>query len=206
MSDTRKQWEGHVVDGKFPLLRYLGGAEYSAVFLTERRLHGLLVKAAIKLVPPGADNGETQLSRWQRAAELSHPHLIPLYEMGRCEIDGMPLLYVVMELAEENLAQVLPSRALAPDEGRAMLDSVVDALGYLHANGFVHGHIKPENILASNDQLKISSDGLYSAGESSFHRGDRGAYDAPETAGSTIPGTPTISTACDVWSLGITLV
>jgi TonB family protein len=206
MSDTWKQWEGQVVNGKFPLLRYLGGSERSAVFLTERHEGEQLLKAAIKLIPADRETGELQLSRWRQAAELSHPNLIPLFEAGHCEIGGVPLLYVVMECAEENLAQVLPDRALAPAEARAMLDSVLDVLSYLHGKGFVHGHIKPANIMANGDLLKVSSDGLRRAGESVDGRGMPSAYDAPENVGEAIPVAEAMSSAGDVWSLGMTLV
>lgn len=206
MPDTWKQWEGQIVNGKFPLLRYLGGSEHCAVFLTERHEGELIVKAAIKLIPAAPENGELQLSRWQQATELSHPHLIALYEMGRFELGGMPLVYVVMECAEENLAQVLPGRALTPAEARAMLESVLDVLAYLHRKGFVHGHIKPANIMASGDQLKVSSDGLRRAGESLDGPGHQTAYDPPEIARGVIPVSQTMSPAGDVWSLGMTLV
>jgi len=52
MSQDWKQWEGQVVNGKFPLLRYLGGSEYSAVFLTEFNQSERPQRAAIKLIPP----------------------------------------------------------------------------------------------------------------------------------------------------------
>jgi TonB family protein len=206
MSDTWKQWEGQVVNGKFPLLRYLGGSEHSAVFLTERHEGEHLLKAAIKLIPADRENGELQLSRWRQATELSHPHLIPLFEAGRCEIGGVPLLYVVMECADENLAQVLPDRAVTPAEARAMLDSVLDVLSYLHGKGFVHGHIKPANIMANGDVLKVSSDGLRRAGESFDGPGRPGAYDPPENAREAMPVAEAMSPAGDVWSLGTTLV
>jgi TonB family protein len=206
MSDTWKKWEGQIVNGKFPLLRYLGGSEHCAVFLTERHEGELLVTAAIKLIPADPENGELQLTRWQQAAELSHPHLIPLYEMGRFEFGGVPFVYVVMECAEENLAQVLPGRALKPAEARAMLESVLDVLAYLHRKGFVHGHIRPANIMASGDQLKVSSDGLRRSGESVDDSAYRTAYDPPEIASGAISESQTISPAGDVWSLGMTLV
>jgi TonB family protein len=206
MSDTWKQWEGQIVNGEFPLLRFLGGSEPCAVFLTERHDGERLVEAAIKLIPAAPENGEPQLSRWQQAAELSHPHLIPLYEMGRFELGGVPLVYVVMECAEENLAQVLPDRPLTPDEARAMLESALDVLAYVHRKGFVHGHIKPHNIMASGDQLKVSSDGLRRTGELLDGLGYQDAYDAPENARGIIPIPQTMSPAGDVWSLGMTLV
>ncbi|HEV2522502.1 MAG TPA: TonB family protein [Candidatus Acidoferrales bacterium] len=206
MSDTWKQWEGQILNGQFPLIRYIGGSERSAVFLTERQDGELLTKAAIKLISAASETGERQLSRWQRAAELSHPHLIPVYKMGRSELGGMPLVYVVMEYAEENLAQVLPERALTPDEARAVLAPVLDVLAFLHGKGFVHGRINPANIMAIGDQLKLSSDGLRRAGETFDGPGDRGRYAPPENARGIIPVSPTASPASDVWALGITLV
>lgn len=206
MSDTWKLCEGELVDGKFPLIRYLGGSEQSAVFLTERHEGVRPVRAAIKLISVAPEIGELQLSRWRQTSELSHPHLIPLYEMGRFELRGMQLVYVVMECAEENLAQVLPDRALTPAEAREMLESVLDVLAYLHRKGFVHGHIKPANIMASGDQLKVSSDGLRRAGESIHSPSDRNPYDPPEITRDNIPAPQATSPAGDVWSLGMTLV
>jgi TonB family protein len=206
MSETWNLLEGELVDGKFPLVRCLGASEHSAVFLTERHVGVRPVKAAIKLVSAPLENGELQLSHWKQAAELSHPHLIPLYEMGRCELRGEPLVYVVMECAEENLAQVLPGRALTPAEAREMLESVVDVLAYLHRKGFVHGHIKPANIMASSDQLKVSSVSLRHSGGSLDGPSDPSAYDPPEIARGMASAAQMMSPAGDVWSLGMTLV
>src|SRR5882757_8146001 len=97
MSQNWKQWEGQVVSGKFPLLRYLGGSEYSAVFLTEFNQSERPQRAAIKLIPAGGETDELQLSRWRAAVALSHPHLISTFDEGRCEVAGVALLYVVME-------------------------------------------------------------------------------------------------------------
>ena len=206
MPEKWKLWEGEIVSGKFPLVRYLGGSDRGAVFLTERREGERLVKAAIKLIPAAPENGELQLSRWRQTAELSHPHLISIYEMGRFELRGTPIVYLVMECAEENLAQILPERALTPAETREMLASVLDALAYLHRKGFVHGHIKPANIMACGDQLKVSSDGLRRVGEPLDGPGDPCVYDPPEFARGTTSASQTTSAAGDVWFLGMTLV
>ncbi len=199
MTEPWKQWEGQVVNGEFSLREYLGGCEHSAVFLTE---HGDREpqRAAIKLIPADPGNAELQLSRWRLAAKLSHPHLIRLFQMGRCQLSNMALLYVVMEYAEEDLSQILPNRPLTPAEARDMLEPVLDALAYVHGQGFVHGDIKPANLMAVADQLKLSSDALCRIGESSGGLGKRGVYDPPETPGEGS------SPARDIWSLGITLV
>src|SRR6202041_1861389 len=125
--------------------------------------------------------------------------LIRLLKMGRCEFNDTPILYLVMEYADENLSVVLARRPLGPAEARAILGPVVDALAYIHSKGFVHTRIKPANIMAEEDLLKISSDGLCRIGESSGSYGRPGAYDPPEAAGGRI------SPAGDVWSLGMTL-
>jgi len=206
MSDTWKLWEGKTVAGKFPLVRFLGGSERAGVFLTERRDGERTEKAAIKLILANPEEGERQLSRWQLAAALSHPHLISLYEMGRFELRGVPLLYVVMEWADENLAEVVPGRVLTPAETHEMLAPVLDVLAYLHGKGFVHGHIKPANIMACGDRLKVSSDGLLRSGEPLDTTGDQSAYDPPEMARGILPISTLMSPAGDVWSLGMMLV
>jgi TonB family protein len=63
----------------------------------------------------------------------------------------------------------------------------------------LHGQIKPTNILAVADQLKLSTDGVRRNGEADHSR-VAGPYDAPEKT------TGTISLSGDIWSLGITLV
>jgi TonB family protein len=197
--ETWKSWEGRVVEGKFPLRQWLGGSDHSAVFLTELP-GGNSQRAAIKFMEPDAPEVDRQLSRLRATAKLSHPHLIQTFEAGRCQMDATVVLYVVMEFAEEDLSQILPQRALAPAEVSDLLPPVVDALSYLHDRGFVHGRIKPSNVLAVGDQLKLSTDQVVSAAESSSARRRRDPYDAPETAAGIV------SPAGDVWSVGVTLV
>ncbi len=199
MNEAWKQWEGHVVNGEFHLRQYLGGGEASAVFLTEQGVEKAQ-KAAIKLVTTDAANAEIQFRSWKLAAELTHPHLIQLLRMGQCRLGDMTPVFLVMEYAEEVLAQVLAQRPLTPPEAQEMLAPVLDVLAYVHGKGFAHGRLNPANIMAVNDQLKVSSDGLCRRGQSSGQPGKPSVYDAPELAhGERSP-------AGDVWSLGVTLV
>jgi TonB family protein len=197
-SEFWKKWEGRVVNEKFPLRQWLGGSDHSAVFLTEPPVGGSQ-KAAIKLIAAGNADQEAQLSRWVTAAKFSDPHVIRLFDGGGCVIDGTPLLYVVMEFADEDLAQVLPLRPLAPAEASEMLRPAVEALSSLHRSGLAHGSIKPSNIMAVGNQLKLSADSLGKIGERVPTRAPS-AYDAPQMA----TGGP--SPAADVWSLGASLI
>src|SRR6185437_11781958 len=141
MFENGRQWEGRTVAGKFPLHRYLGASNRSAVFLTERP-EDLSRKAVIKLTAAGPDL-DVQATRLRLAARLSHPHLLQIFETGTCELAGERFLYVVTESADEALSQILPERALTPGETREMLQPMVQALSYLHENGFAHGRLKP---------------------------------------------------------------
>jgi TonB family protein len=199
MSEMWKRWEGQVVNGTFHLGQYLGGSKQGGVFLTEHA-ERKDQKAAIKLIAADPASADLQLSRWGMAAKLVHPHLIRLYHMGRCRLDDVGLLFLVMEYAEENLLQLLPQRALTAAEAHDMLAPTLDTLAYLHHEGFAHGHLKPANIMAVGEQIKLSSDGLWWMGEPSVELGNSGPYDPPEKA------TSGISPAGDVWSLGVTLV
>ena len=199
MTDMWKQFEGQLVDDEFPLQQLLSGDEHCAVFLTQRG-DSKPQKAAIKLLPLDPATLDLQLSRWRLAAQLAHPNLLRLHDFGRCRLGDANFLYVVMEFAEEDLSQILPERALAAAETRDMLGPVLDVLVYLHSKGLVHGHIKPSNILATADQLKLSSDTLSSIAESHAPTARPTPCSAPEVTTSGL--TP----ASDVWSLGITLV
>ena len=116
--------EGQVVDGRFQLQQYLGGAPDRAVFLTQ--LDGS--KVIIKLVLASSSVPDAQLAAWRRAAALSHPNLIRIFKCGRSRLGGKDILYIVSEYADENLGQVLPARALTASETETMLRPTLDAL------------------------------------------------------------------------------
>jgi TonB family protein len=198
-TDIWTKWESQIVNGVFPLRRFLGRSNHSVVFLTECRAQNL-PNAAIKIIPADQALAEAQLSRWRSAATLSHPHLIRLLDSGRCKLGGHPFLFVVTEYAEQNLAQILPHRALTADELRELLSPTLNALEFLHGKNLVHGQLKPPNFLVVNDQLKLSSDGIRAFREPAASAARPSAYDAPEAKSGGITATG------DVWSLGATLI
>ncbi len=197
--DWTKEWERRIVNGEYPLRRFLGRSNHSVVFLTDCKAQNL-AQAAIKILPAHPALAESQLSHWRRAAALSHPHLIRLFDSGRCQLGGHKFLFVVMDLAEQNLAQILPGRALTPEEVRDLLPPTLDALTYLHGKNLVQGRLKPPNFLVVDDQLKLASDTIRPAGESAASIAKPSPYDPPESKHGRM------GTAGDIWGLGITLV
>ena len=197
--DWTKEWERRIVNGTYPLRRFLGRSDHSVVFLTECK-PPTAAQAAIKIMPAYPSLAQAQLAHWRRVATLSHPHLIRLLESGRCQLGGHDFLFVVMDYAEQNLAQILPSRALTSEEVRDLMPPSLDALAYLHGKNLVQGGLKPTNFLVVNDQLKLASDTIRPAGERPARVAKPSLYEPPEANGGRI------STAGDVWGFGITLV
>ncbi|MEA3178514.1 MAG: eukaryotic-like serine/threonine-protein kinase [Gammaproteobacteria bacterium] len=198
MAEVRNNWEGRIINGVFPLRRFLGSSNHSSVFLTESAVEGFL-NAAIKIVPADPAHSSVQLWQWKTAATFSHPHLIRLLDSGQCEIDGSPFLFVVMEYAEESLSQILPYRALAPDEVRELLVPTLDALAFLHGENWIQGQLKPSNFLVVDDQLKLATDTIRPVAVSQVGPPRPTLYEPPESDAGEV------SAASDVWALGVTM-
>jgi TonB family protein len=197
--DWTKEWERRTVNGVYPLRRFLGRSNHSVVFLTECKAQNV-PRAAIKILPANPALAEAQLGHWRRVATLSHPHLIRLLDAGRCQLGGHNFLFVVMDQAEQNLAQILPGRPLTSGEVRELLPATLDALAYLHGKNLVQGGLKPPNFLVVDDQLKLASDTIRPAGARTASTAKPSLYDPPEAKNGRM------STAGDIWGLGITLV
>jgi serine/threonine protein kinase len=192
-------WHSVAINGLYPLRRILHASDHGAVFLTESKTQNG-ADAAIKIVRTERGLADLQLRHWKAAAALSHPRLARILDSGRCQLGGQQFLFVVTEYAEQTLAQVLPHRALTPDEARDLLLPTLDALSYLHRKGLVHGQLKPANVLVVNDQLKLATDTVRPAGELRARIAESSLYDPPEANHGrlTPPG--------DMWGLGVTMV
>jgi len=150
------------LDADFLIERELGGAGMSRVFVaTERALQR---KVVIKVLPPELAAG-VNVDRFRReiqlAAQLQHPHIVPLLAAG----DDQGLLWFSMPYIEgESLRGALQrqQRMSARDVVRILHD-VVDALAYAHARGVVHRDIKPDNILTSGMHALVTDFGVAKA-------------------------------------------
>lgn len=156
-----KQWEGEIA-GEFPLEELLGSSDGSAVF----RSRSTAGDAAIKLVTASGSHAAELMEWCNRARTLDDPHFIRIIKTGTWAKSGLSMAYLAMEYADENLAEVLRERALTADETLEMLQPVAEALAFLHRQGLVQGRLRPSNIFAVNDTLKLSSDAV-SAGDAS---------------------------------------
>src|SRR3569833_4758018 len=158
------------------------------------------------LVPAIPTLAESQRAYWIAAVALAHPRLLRLYAAGRCQLPGgstgqgdQHFLYVLMEYADQNLAQLLETRALTEVEERENLPPLLDGLAFLHTRNQVQVQLKPSNILVVGEQLKLASDTIRPAGEAAACISIVSVYDPPEGRDGSF------SSAGDVWALGVTL-
>ncbi len=166
-------------------------------------------RVAIKLLPPELAFNLNVRSRFlreaQMAAGLTHPHIVPIYNVD--ERDG--LVYFVMALVEgQSVALRLGREGAFPiDEARTIIADVADALDYAHRQGVVHRDIKPDNILLdrATGRPRVTDFGIARAAAEEQRLTVTGmavgtpAYMSPEQA----MGEREVDGRSDIYSLGI---
>jgi eukaryotic-like serine/threonine-protein kinase len=170
MTHLREHWEGLSLSGEYRLEQWFGGDDSAAFFHTSLAPDGR--RAVVKLVPEAAVEGATPLDLWHRTRQLRHPNLIELLDYGRADNGGEIVLYAVFESPDDTLASALNRAPLNRQESREVLDSILEALRYLHAQGLVLGALDPDHIVAVGDKIKLSTDALRDADTSSAYRKD----------------------------------
>ncbi|MGL4513011.1 MAG: serine/threonine-protein kinase [Lacipirellulaceae bacterium] len=193
--------------GRFVLVERLGVGGFGAVW--RARDPELQREVAIKL-PRRAqlDRQEVELF-WREAraaAQLSHPNIVPVHEVGR---DG-DRVYIVSELVRGvSLADRLKQWRPTPREAAALLATICEALDYAHARGVVHRDLKPSNVM-------IDAEGAPHVLDFGLAKRDVGevtmtvdgqvlgtpAYMSPEQAGGFVRW---VDRRTDVYSLGVIL-
>ena len=134
-------------------------------------------------------------------ADITHPGIVKIFNfIDDPRVDGG---FIVMEfvggpsLRERKNAQ--ETHLLPIDQAIAYILEVLPALGYLHSRGVVYNDLKPDNIIVTEDQVKLIDLGAVSGiGAYGFIYGTKG-YQAPEVAREG----PSI--ASDIYTVGRTL-
>jgi len=140
---------------------------------------------AVKVMYPGLSahvGAERFLREIKIAANLTHPHIVPVYDSGSA--DGR--LFFVMPLIDgETLrARLRRDGQLPLDEALGYARDVAEALDYAHSHGVVHRDIKPENILLADGHALVADFGIARA--VSLAAGE----DTRLTQAGTVVGTP----------------
>ncbi len=147
-------YEGKLLDGQFRLERLIGPKGRSA-FFTTRRPDG--TAATIRVIESLNDE-DVILARWNSVRQMDEPAIVTILACNKTVLDGVHLVYAVLETMDAELADLLRERPLAPDEARQMAFSVVTALDALHAKGLIHEHVEAESVLAKGEEVKLRGD------------------------------------------------
>lgn len=118
------------------------------------------------------------------AAELSHPNIVPVHEIGQFE----GRYYFTMDYVQaRNLRDYIHCMGqLSPEATLSLLKQAAKALDYAYTRNVVHGHLTPGNVLVTNDgTLKLTDFGT--AGAHSVHEGEEETHQ--ETTGPDLEKT-----------------
>ena len=148
--------------GDYELLEQIGHGGMGVVYRARQR--SLDREVAIKLLSAGPWASPEFVARFQQeaqhSAQLQHPHIVTVYEMG--DLDG--LVYYAMQLVRgESLAQHLQHHdgKLAERDAATLMRTVAEAVAYAHSLGVLHLDLKPGNILLDEaGQPRVADFGL----------------------------------------------
>ena len=194
--------------GKYKILREIGRGGMGAVYLAKRE--DLKKQVALKIIKRGMDTDEI-LRRFQTErqilANLEHQNIARLLDGGVSE-DGLP--FIVMEyVAGEDLVTFCDGNDLSFNEKLNLFRKICAAVAYAHQNLVVHRDLKPSNILVTKDGepklldfgiSKLLTDENAETGTATSLGMMTPNYASPEQFRGE-----TVSTATDIYSLGVIL-
>jgi eukaryotic-like serine/threonine-protein kinase len=202
--------DGHVVGGRYRLVRVLGRGGMGTVWQAHDELLHRDVAVKEILLPPELTDDERQVV-YQRtfrearsAARISHHNVVAVFDV--VEEDGRP--WIVMEVVpSRSLAEIITEDGpLSPRQTARLGLEVLAALRVAHRVGVLHRDVKPSNVLIGPDDRVVLSDfGIATVeGDPSITKSGTllgaAAYTAPERARGR-----QAEPKSDLWSLGATL-
>jgi WD40 repeat protein/serine/threonine protein kinase len=194
--------------GRFEVTACLGEGAFGRVY----RAHDpqLDRTVALKVAKPSTLITRAHVERFLReakaAAQLRHPHIVPVFDAGQ---DSGDYYIASAFIAGRTLASLVEEGPVEFRRAAQLVRQLAEALGYAHSQGIVHRDVKPANVMIDEQGEALLMDfGLAARQEEAGKLTQDGAilgtpaYMAPEqAAGQHGPPEP----ASDQYSLGVLL-
>lgn len=194
--------------GDYELLEEVGHGGMGVVYKARQRSLNRIV--AVKMLIRGQQASMEDELRFRHeaeaAAQLSHPHIVPVYEVA--DYQGRPF-FSMKFVAGQTLADRLSEGPLPPRDAARLLSCICRAIQFAHQRGVLHRDLKPSNILIDDrGEPHVTDFGLARQVSETSSLTKTGAilgtpaYMAPEqAAGDRSKAGP----ASDIYSLGAIL-
>ena len=203
---------GQVV-GAYTLVSPIGQGGMGTVWLARRSDGRYERSVAVKFLSVAlAARGQERFRREGRIlARLTHPHIASLVDAGVTST-GQP--YLVLEFVDgPHIDRYCDEHALTIDARVRLFLEVLAAVAHAHANLIVHRDLKPSNVLVTQDGVvKLLDFGIAKllehegpAGSATILTREGGAALTPEYAAPEQLTGDAVSTATDVYALGVLL-
>src|SRR5574341_211941 len=191
--------------GQYEIKQQLGQGGMATVYLAYQPSIDRTV--AIKVMPKYFMHDPSFLQRFEREvrviAKLQHPRIVPVYDYG--QIEGQP--YIVMAyMPGGTLTDKIKLGPMQLPEVVRLIEQIAEGLDHAHHEGVIHRDFKPSNVLLDKGgNAHLADFGIAKISESTVALTGSGvvgtpAYMAPEMASEGI-----VTTAVDVYALGVTL-
>lgn len=196
---------GDLVGGQYEVQGCLAHGGLGWIYLAiDRNVHNRWVVLKGLLNSGDKDAMAAAAAEVLALAEVEHPSIVRIYNfVQHPDPSGVPVGFIVMEyVGGTSLKQIRKAHngPLPPDQAVAYIVEIAPALDFLHAQGLAYCDFKPDNVMQTDEQLKLIDLGAVIAmdDQDSAIYGTIG-YQAPEIARTG----PTV--ASDVYTVGRTL-